>query len=157
VFPWKNLPLNETMKEKLGNINPNNIDQFVQEMITNMFPKHMDSMLNPQEWLKGMQNHDHSQPYFQNSLKASIFETHEHVYIRIPIQEDDWLKNMKVYHTSTEAIIENIPAHGDKHTLAFPAAVKKKGAAANHKDGILEIRIPRLTQYHISEIDVKET
>ncbi|WP_053363833.1 hypothetical protein [Bacillus sp. FJAT-27251] len=156
MFPWKNLPLNDAMKEKLGNINPQNIDQFVQEMVGQMFPQHMESMLNPQEWLKNMQNHGQRQPDPLKGLNASIFETHEFVYIRIPIKKEEWLKSMKVYHTSTEAIIEHIPAQGDKHTLGFPAPVKKKGAVASHRDGILEIRIPRLTHHQFSEIDVNE-
>jgi hypothetical protein len=155
---WNQLPFNEELKKKFNNMNPNDIDKYVQNMITNMFPKQMDSMLNPQEWLKGVHSFTNEHPSSANeqSLNAAIFETHDYVFIRIPIKEDLWLRNMKIYHTSHEAIIEHIPTPDDKHTLKLPAAVRKKGAVAHFKDETLEIRIPRSIQTQISEIDIHE-
>ncbi len=54
MLPWNHLPFNEEMKKKFNNMNPNDIDKYVQNMITKMFPKDMEGMLNPQEWLKGV-------------------------------------------------------------------------------------------------------
>jgi hypothetical protein len=159
MLPWNHLPFNEEMKKKFSNMNPNDIDKYVQNMITNMFPKEMDGMINPQEWLKGVQSFTNDQPSSHNdqSLNTVVFETHDFVFIRIPIKEDHWLKEMKIYHTSHEAIIEHIPSPDDKHTVKLPAAVRKKGAVANYKDEVLEIRIPRSIQTQISEIDIQES
>ncbi|MCM3588038.1 Hsp20/alpha crystallin family protein [Mesobacillus maritimus] len=155
MLPWNHLPFNDEMKKSLSNLNPNEIDKYVQNMVSKMFPKNMDGMLNPQEWLKSVQNIQ-DEPLSSNKLDTQLFETHDFVFIRIPIKEDNWLKNMKVFHTSHEAIIEHIPTLDDKHILKLPAAVKKKGAVANHRNGILEIRIPRSNQNDISEIGISE-
>lgn len=156
---WNHLPFNEELKKKFSNMNPSDIDKYVQNMMTNMFPKNMDGMLNPQEWLKGVHSFTNDQPSSHNehSLNAVVFETHDYVYIRIPINEDLWLRNMKIYHTSHEAIIEHVPNPDDKHTLKLPAAVRKKGAIAQYKEEVLEIRIPRSLQTQISEIDIHES
>lgn len=158
MLPWNHLPFNEEMKKKFNNMNPNDIDKYVQNMITKMFPKDMEGMLNPQEWLKGVQGFTNDSPpsHNGNGLNAAVFETHDFVFIRIPIKEENWLKDMKIFHTSHEAIIEHIPSSEDKHTVKLPAAVRKKGAIANYKDDVLEIRIPRSNQTQISEIDIQE-
>jgi len=158
MLPWNHLPFNEEMKKKFNNMNPNDIDKYVQNMITKMFPKDMEGMLNPQEWLKGVQGFTNDFPpsHNGNGLNAAVFETHDFVFIRIPIKEENWLKDMKIFHTSHEAIIEHIPSSEDKHTVKLPAAVRKKGAIANYKDDVLEIRIPRSNQTQISEIDIQE-
>ena len=139
-------------------MNPNEIDKYVQDMVLKMFPKNMEGMLNPQEWLKGVDSSHEKHPTSHkiHALQSTVFETHDFVFIRIPIKDDHWLSEMKIYHTSHEAIIENIPDIGEKHTLKLPAAVKKKGAVANHRDGVLEIRIPRSYQTQISEINIQD-
>ena len=138
----------------------NEVDKYVQEMITKMFPKHLEGMMNPHEWIKEIQNsqQDQQQPQAkrENTLEASIFETHDFVFLRIPIKDQIWLREMKIFHTSNEAIIENIPDHADKHTFLLPVSVRRKGATANHKDGVLEIKLPRSIQSELSEIDVSE-
>src|SRR5690606_10988354 len=98
------------------------------------------------------------QPTSQNehSLGTVVFETQDFVFIRIPIKDHHWLKEMKIYHTSHEAIIEHVPSPEDKHYVKLPAAVRKKGAIAEYKDEVLEIRIPRSIQSQISEIDIQE-
>lgn len=139
-------------------MNPNDIDKYVQNMISNMFPKDMDGMLNPQEWLKGVQSFTNDQPssHKESNLNVIVFETHDFVFLRIPIKEDHWLREIKIFHTSHEAIIEHIPSPGDKHIFKLPAAVRKKGAVANYKEEVLEIRIPRSVQTQISEIEIQE-
>jgi len=140
-------------------MNPNDIDKYVQNMISNMFPKDMDGMLNPQEWLKGVQSFTNDQPssHKESNLNVIVFETHDFVFLRIPIKEDHWLREIKIFHTSHEAIIEHIPSPGDKHIVKLPAAVRKKGAVATYKEEVLEIRIPRSVQTQISEIEIQES
>lgn len=158
MLPWNQLPFNEDMKKKLNSMNPNEIDKYVQNMVLKMFPKNMEGMLNPQEWLKDVDSFQEKHPTSQeiHGLQSAVFETHDFVFIRIQVKDENWLREMKIYHTSHEAIIENIPEIGEKHTLKLPAAVKRKGAVANHRDGVLEVRIPRSYQTQISEINIQD-
>lgn len=89
-------------------------------------------------------------------LSSSAFETHDYVYVRIPIKDEEWIKKLRLYHTTNQLIVEHIPQQEDKHTITLPAIVKKKGASANYKDGILEVKIPKNIDMQFSQIDVME-
>jgi HSP20 family molecular chaperone IbpA len=167
MFPWSLFPFNKDMKEQMNQMNPKEIDSYVQEMMKKMFPGGWNSMMNPNDSMKGHQpfihpaseepNHKDSQAYTpSNSIPVNIFETFEDVYIRMKIPNDEWMKQMRIYHTSNQAIIENIPEHGDRQVLTLPSLVKKKGAIAQFRDGILELKIPRSIDMQYTEIDVSE-
>ena len=117
--------------------------------------------MNNQEMMKNFHpfQSTHEHPNSQNNdshLKYSIFETHEDIFVRIQIDSEEWLKELKVYHTSNLLIIEHIPAYPDKHSIPLPSLVKKKGSTAHYKDGILEIRIVKNIDMQYSEIDITE-
>ena len=114
--------------------------------------------MNPQEIMNSFQS-----PLGQRSpspstgiLNSTAFETHDFVFVRIPIKKEEWIKQLQIYHTSNQLIVEHIPDHEDKHTVTLPAIVKKKGAVANYKDGMLEVRIPKNVDMQFSQIDVTE-
>ncbi|XXM71618.1 Hsp20/alpha crystallin family protein [Lysinibacillus sphaericus] len=167
MFPWSLFPFNKNMKDQMNNMNPKEIDSYVQNMMKNMFPGGWSSMMNPNEAMKGHQpfihpmdsepaQRDQGTPHQQNQIPVNIFETFEDVYIRMKIPNEEWMRQMKIYHTSNQAIIENIPGHGDRQVLTLPSLVKKKGAVAQYKDGVLELKIPRSIDMQYTEIDVSE-
>lgn len=151
-------PFNKDMRESLQKMKPEEINNYVQDLIGKMMPENMKGMMNPQEMFNGYQSSSTAKPQQQNSggLNSSAYETHDHVYVRIPIKNEDWIKKLRIYHTSNQLIVEHIPQYEDKHTITLPAIVKKKGAAANYKDGILEVKIPKNVDMQFSQIDVTE-
>ncbi|WP_175991391.1 Hsp20/alpha crystallin family protein [Bacillus sp. Marseille-Q1617] len=169
MFPWSLFPFSKDMKEQMNQMNPKEIDSYVQDMMKKMFPGGWNNMMNPAETMKGHQpfihpmsnepNHHHqdskgSSP--SHSIPVNIFETFEDVYIRLKIPNDEWMKQLKIYHTSNQAIIENIPEHGDRQVLTLPSLVKRKGAVAQFRDGILELKIPKSIDMQYTEIDVSD-
>jgi HSP20 family molecular chaperone IbpA len=152
---WDFFPNNDVNKT-MNQINPDQIQRFTQEMMGKMMPKHVQGMIDPQEMLKGFFSESKNvQPEKSKTpFKVSMFETHDFVYVRIEIEKDEWLKNIKIYYTGSQMIIEQIPAIEDRHPLPLPAAVKKKGATACFKDGILEIKLTKSNQIQYSEIDI---
>ena len=146
------------MKNKMNQMKPDQIERFTQEMIGKMMPKHVQGIVDPQEMLKGFFPIPNNQPseVANTLLKYSVFETHDYVYIRIEVEQEEWLKAIKIYYTSNQFIIEQIPTIDDKHTLTLPASVKKKGATASMKDGTLEIKLLKSTHMHYSEIDISQ-
>lgn len=133
---------------------PDEIEKYVQQMMGKMLQPNMKGMLKPEEWLKDMQKNSNDSMKPANSINAEMFETHDFVFVRVPLKEEAQLKQMKLFYTSNQVIIEHIPDFSDKHTLVLPATVKRKGAAANHKDGVLELRFPKITDLQYSEIDI---
>jgi HSP20 family molecular chaperone IbpA len=136
---------------------PEEINQYVQDMMGKMFGAHSSGMFNPQDLMKHAQSTQNPNPQKESSLITSVFETHDYVFVRITINNEEWLKQLRIYHTSNTMIIEHIPELTDKHTLILPAIVKKKGASARFKDGMLEVRVPKNTDMQFSEIEVTET
>lgn len=135
---------------------PDEIDKYVQNMMNQMFPQGMQGMMQPQSFMPGFQNDAKQSPPSSSSLPSTVFETHDNVFVRIPIKNEQWLKDMRIYHTSNQMMIDHIPNLEDKTTIILPALVKKKGSTAYFKDGMLEIKIPKNVDMQYSEIDVTE-
>lgn len=158
MFPWNLFPFNKEMKNMMQQMKPEEIEKYVKDMLSKMLPQNMQGMVNPSDFLNKFHTGDSAAHASANpdQLQSSVFETHDHIFVRIPIIEEDWLKKMRLYHTSNQMIIEHIPNSNDKHTITLPALVKKKGATASHKDGMLEIKIPKSIDMQFSEIDVTD-
>lgn len=155
MFPWNMLPFDKNSQRKFLEMKPEEIENYVQQMMGKMFQPDMKGMFKPEEWLKGMQQQGASpsdKP--TNKLNSEIFETHDFVYVRVPLKNDTWLNQMKMFYTSNQVIIEHIPDFSDKHTIVLPATVKRKGASATHRDGVLELRLPKIVDLQFSEIDI---
>lgn len=156
MFPWNIFPFNKDSKNMLQKMKPEEIDNYVQNIMEKMIPANMRGMMLPQDLLSNFQAPLGQQAPAAGPLHSSAFETHDFVFVRIPIKDENWLKQIRIYHTSNQLIVENIPQLEDKQTITLPAIVKKKGAAANYKDGMLEVRIPKNIDMQFSQIDVTE-
>lgn len=144
------------MKNTMQNMKPEEINNFVQDIIGKMIPGNLQGMMNPRELFNNFQNPSPQQRTSAGVLNSSAFETHDYVFVRIPLKNEEWIKKLRLYHTSNQLIIEHIPEHEDTNTITLPAIVKRKGAIANCKDGILEVKIPKNVDMQYSQIDVTE-
>ena len=132
------------MKDSMQKMKPEEINNYVQDLLGKIMPGGTRGMMNnPMEMFNGFQNAPSQGQESVGALNSSAFETHDFVYVRIPIKNAEWVKQLRIYHTSNQLIVEHIPQLDDKHTITLPAIVKRKGAAANFKDGTLEVRIPK--------------
>jgi HSP20 family molecular chaperone IbpA len=156
MFPWNMFPFNKDTKETMQKMKPEQIDNYVQDIIGKFMPENMKGMMNPQDLFTGIQSSVSQQQSTSGVLNSTAFETHDFVYVRIPLKNEEWVNQLRIYHTSNQLIVEQIPQQGDKHTITLPAIVRKKGASANYKDGILEIKIPKNVDMQFSQIDVTE-
>jgi hypothetical protein len=157
MFPWNIFPFNKDMKNMMGQMKPDEIDSYVNNLLEKMLPGNMKGMTNPQDLFSGMNFSGQQQPAAApGALNSSSFETHDFVFVRIPLKNEEWIKQLKLYHTTNQLIIEHIPEFDDKHTIPLPAIVRKKGSSANFKDGTLEIKLPKNIDMQFSEIDVNE-
>lgn len=131
---------------------PDEIDQFIKGIMGNVMPTQTESPMNSQDF-----NHFRPQSSQQvNSLNSTVFETHDCVFVRIPIKDESLLKDLRIYHTANQLMVENIPEREYKHSIALPAMVRKKGSSAKFKDGILEIKLIKSHDIQYSQIDVSE-
>jgi HSP20 family molecular chaperone IbpA len=148
-------PFSKDTQNSLKKMNPEEINKYIQDILEKMLPGNMRGMMNPHDLMNSFQPSPAQQPTV-NGINATTFETHDYVFVRIPINNEDWVKQVRIYHTSNQLIVERIPDYEDKHIITLPAIVKKKGSAANYKEGTLEIRIPKNIDMQFSEIDVNE-
>lgn len=157
MFPWNLLPFDRNTQKKFLEMKPDEIENYVQQMMGKMLQPNMQGMLKPEEWLKGMQQQSAPPPGRpETGLNAEMFETHDFVFVRLPLKDEAMLKQMKLFYTSNQVIVEHIPDLSDKHTLVLPATVKRKGAAANYKDGVLELRLQKMVDLQFAEIDISK-
>ncbi|WML60090.1 Hsp20/alpha crystallin family protein [Neobacillus sp. PS2-9] len=156
MFPWNIFPFNKDMKDKMQKMKPEEIDNYVQDLLGKIMPSNMRGGMNPQDFFSGFQSPVSHQQSATGGLNSTAFETHDFVFVRIPIKHDEWIKNLRIYHTTNQLIVEHIPQHDDKHVITLPAIVRKKGATANYKDNMLEVKIPKNIDMQYSQIDVTE-
>ena len=161
MFPWNLFQFNKEMQSKIKQMDPNEINQYIQNMMDKMFSSSFPHKMNSQEMMKDFDlfhssNQQPSTAENTQNLKYSIFETHDNIFVRIEIETEEWLKELKLYHTSNQLLIEHIPAIDDKNTIPLPSLVKKKGTTAHFKDGILEVKIVKNMDMQFSEVDITE-
>ncbi|MEH7305394.1 Hsp20/alpha crystallin family protein [Neobacillus drentensis] len=156
LFPWNLFPFDKNIKDKMAKMKPEEINHYVQDIIGKIMPGNMKAGINPQEMFQGFQPSVSTPVSSNDRLHSTAFETHDFVYVRIFINKEEWVKQLRIYHTSNQLIVEHLPQHEDKHTITLPAIVKKKGATATFKDGILEVKIPKNIDMQYSQIDVTE-
>lgn len=153
MFPFNMFPFNKELKGSFQGMQSQDIDKYVQDMMSKVFSQ-MNTVTNLQNTPLANQ-HEPVQSQ-KGSQTSPIFETHDFVFAMIPIKEEEWLRRMKVYHTSNQLIIEHVPEENDRKVYTLPSTVKKKGASATYKDGVLEVKIPKNIDLQYSEIQVSE-
>lgn len=155
MFPWNLFPFHKDAKKSMQQMNTEDINKYIQNMMGQMIPEQMQGMMNPQDFMQGF-GKQQQQPSSSSNLSSLVFETHDFVFVRIPMKEEAWRKNLRLFHTSNQMIIEHIPEYEDKHIITLPALVKKKGTTARIKDDILEVKIPKNIDMQFSEVDVTD-
>lgn len=156
MFPWSFSPFDKNTLKKIQQMRPEEVEKYVNDLMGKMLPPDMQAMnystgTNP--FTIQSTNDDNNN---QIPLQASVFETHDYVFVMIPIKNEEWLQNMRLYHTSNQLIVEHIPEKEDKQTITLPAIVRKKGTKASCKDGSLEIKFQKNIDMQYSEIDITE-
>lgn len=154
LFPWNIFPFDKDIKEKMNKMKPEEINNYVQDVLGKIMPGNMKAGMNPTEMFKGFQSSVSPPVSTSENLYSTAFETHDFVFVRILIKKDEWVKQLRIYHTTNQLIVEHLPDHDDKHTITLPAIVKKKGAIATFKDGVLEVKLPKNIDMQYTEIDV---
>lgn len=161
MFPWNFFPFDKETKKMMQNMNPGEIEKYVHDMMKNIFQRQYENIPkdgNVHNTYHGFQSRPSSfnENSRENVLDANIFETHDYIFIMIPVRKE-WLSNMRLYHTSNQVIIEHVPEMDNKHVYTLPAIVKKKGTTARFKDGLLEIKLLKHIEINFSEINITET
>lgn len=151
MFPWNTLfSSNKKQNNFLKNFQNNDVQSFIDQVFSEVMPDNLKETMND------VRSSNQNQSTANNPLNATVFETHLYIYIRIPIEAEDWLQKMKIFHTSNQAMIHGVPNDDDKHVISLPALVRKKGTTVQFKDDVLEIRLQKQSDIPFSEIDISE-
>ncbi|WP_428908395.1 Hsp20/alpha crystallin family protein [Niallia sp. Krafla_26] len=165
MFPWNFFPFSKETQAKMQQMKPDEINQFVQKLMSNMFksPFPQQMGMNQEEFMANFhpfqtsnEPENRETEKRDSELQYSVFETHDEIFIRVAIQSEEWLTVLRITHTSHLLILEHIPNYDDTHKITLPALVKKKGTTARYKDGVLEIKIPKSIDLQFSEIDITD-
>lgn len=141
-------------------MNPQDMEKSVQGMISQFMPKQWQGMFDHNDMLSRAssifpQNEQQPNEPTSSEFHANIFETFDDIFVRIPIQDEEVIQKVKIFHTSNQVMVENI-FEGNRKVITLPALVKKKGTTAQFKDGILEIKLSKSMDLQYTEIDVSE-
>jgi HSP20 family molecular chaperone IbpA len=159
MFPWTDMfPFN---KKKKSHMNPNEIEGYVGDILSKSIPKNID-VLNGNDFFKQsfefLQSLDRKQEKKKKpQLQWNVFETLDHVFIQVPVQEAKQLLQMKITHSPTQTMIEGFPTKDSKHVIHLPSIVKNQGATAIYKNNLLEIKLPKEQNIKYTKINVRKS
>jgi hypothetical protein len=137
----------------------NDIHKFVQEMVEQSISS---SIQNAKMMGTMYRDEDPEKPetpeQASESLHATIFESNSHVYVRMFIKDESVLRNLKIYHNSSELVMEGFPSSDDRHVIALPSPVKMKESIAEYEDNHLQIKMrkkadPQFTEVAVPKLD----
>ncbi|MBW5444942.1 hypothetical protein GE107_02535 [Cohnella sp. CFH 77786] len=111
-----------------GELHPRNIEKFVSKAIQTFMPKS-----SPFE--SGFR------PFASSSLDCEIFETHRSVFVRCRVPDGLTSRDVRIWGNRSRLKIE---CQGRTEEVALPSDVNAGRAIAGWKDGVLEIRLPRI-------------
>ena len=105
MFPWNTLfSSHKNQNSFLKNLQQNDVQSFIEKVFEEAMPKNIQETMDQTAPVKERFQQAQAHP-----LKADVLETHSFIYIRIPIEDEDWLKKMKILHTSNQSIIRGVP------------------------------------------------
>ncbi|MFQ3545971.1 Hsp20/alpha crystallin family protein [Halobacillus rhizosphaerae] len=147
--PFQSLfPFGEDVDKWMKASQSNDIHKFVNGVLSNSMPKGLAQM-------PGFSNMGFSNMGAEQAkLNETVFDSHDHVYVKIPIHDPSSLDSLKIYHKSYQLIIEGVPYKGDLHTITLPSLVRKKGTVARYRDNELQIRLPKKIDTQYSEVNI---
>ncbi|MEH7379087.1 Hsp20/alpha crystallin family protein [Bacillus sp. JJ1533] len=165
MFPFQSFfPFKDIMQQLLKHSGESSsIEKFVQESISKSMSTSLDLFQNNASVLNRAFHENQVSDDGEISLPEqsteceftpSIFDSHDHVYVKFRIKDPSKLSNVKIFHTSNQIIIEGYPNKESYHLFALPELVKKKGAVTSYKDEYLQIKLPKATDTQYTELDV---
>ncbi|WP_027409034.1 Hsp20/alpha crystallin family protein [Anoxybacteroides tepidamans] len=157
MFPFLSFfPFQEGIQKWLRHTQASDIEQHVQRSIAESIANSMHMYEQNTEMLKRLFTPSRSSSPHRShpKLDIDVFETHDDIYVKIPLSSSSMLDTMKIFYTSNQLIIEGIPSPDDRHTITLPSLVKKRGASTSYKEGVLQIKIPKRVDFQFTEIDV---
>lgn len=150
MWPW-NFFGNKSNFDPFKYMSEGEFQQTLEKWMKQAFPEYIHSIINNQN-----PGNNEKKTVDNNSspVQSNVFETHDDIFIRIPIQDEETLNNLKVYYSLNKCMIDGLDKNDRPQTIVLPATVKKKGAKAIYRDQVLEIKIPKSLDWQYSEIDV---
>lgn len=143
MFPWNFFNMNRKSKDFFDRMDEDSFQEMLEKWMKQAFPSILEE-----------QNQKKEKETTSKTLNETVFETHEYIYIRIPVQDKEIISNIKIYYSLNKCMINGVQDNDQPYTIILPSTVKKKGAQAIYRDQVLEIKIPKYSDWQFSEIDV---
>ena len=86
-------------------------------------------------------------------LQKEMFEGHYHIIIRVLLPPQVHPKQLRIFHAANQLRIEGLPNQGPE-IIELPCLGITQGAVSVVKNHILEINIPKESQYNFAEIPI---
>jgi len=141
-------PFDKNMQQWMKHLQENSIEDYIQDILSKSIPSTYQNF-NP---LKGNFWEGENK---SDSINESVFETHDDVYIIIPIPNSMMHNQLKVYHTSNLAIVEGIPTSESRNIITLPSLVQQRGGTASIKNNILQIKLLKNVDTQFTELNTK--
>lgn len=117
MIPWGAFPFNDEFKKITEGMKSGNVQSYVDEMM---------KKFNVAQFGDSPMNEKTPPSFEQAEQKANVFETFDYVYIRLELPSEVSLDQLRIFHTSNQAIIENLHEEERRKVIILPCLVKKK-------------------------------
>ncbi|OCA87993.1 hypothetical protein A8F94_09195 [Bacillus sp. FJAT-27225] len=134
----------------------NYLNNDIQKYVHDMIEKSMSTAMSQKSMIEEAvaQEPETKQESGSYPMTASIFESHEHVYVRLFIEDEKVLANLKIYHNTNQLMIEGLPGAVEKTVFTLPSLVKMKDTVSEYKDQYLQIKMKKRQDPQMTEVAV---
>jgi len=149
MFPWNLFGSEKGDFDPFKYLNDTQFKQTLDQLTNPMFPEFMKYALSEDTSNRKKKKEK------KLSYNESVYETHEFIYIRIPINDPELIRNIKIYYTLNKCMIDGLEKQNSPYTIVLPSTVRKKGGSAIYRDSVLEIRLPKHPDWQFSELNIE--
>ncbi|WP_062356663.1 Hsp20/alpha crystallin family protein [Bacillus kwashiorkori] len=159
MFPWNFFNSSKNGFNPFKNLSEQDFHKMMNGWMEQMFPDYLKSLIEKETELfktekQPTKKDKQSEKQSYRNLQEIVFETHDYVYIRIPFEKKEEVRNIKIFYNLNKCMIDHLDSFDGPYTITLPTIVKKKGAKAIYRDKILEITIPKNVDRQFNEIDI---
>ncbi|MFC7393539.1 hypothetical protein [Scopulibacillus cellulosilyticus] len=143
--------------------NGTDIQKMVNDSIQQAFPdflkdpENQQNQQNQQNQSNQQMNRSSQAAGNQSSSNYQVFETHDFVIARIPVDQTDERAHPRIYMDTYHLYVKGLPNDPNGLKIPLPSPVRPKFAKAEYKSNILEIRMLKKGPEPLTEINMDET
>lgn len=126
MWPWGFFGSNKTNFDPFQYLSEGEFQQMLDQWMKQAFPDFIQSMMNDGTTFHHKNTDEENENRETSTVKETLFETHDDIFIRIPIQDEKQIDRLKIYYSLNKCVIDGLNEDSSPHTIILLQLSRKK-------------------------------